>query len=72
MSEGIRPAGRVTPAEPMRVQPTREQTNQSRREPSRRSQPRHQPLPAPEAEEPLHTHDGGALDPEPQQLDVEI
>jgi hypothetical protein len=72
MSEGIRPAARITPTEPMRVQPTREQANQSQREPSKRPQPRRPPTPAPEAEEPLHTPDGGTLDPEPQQLDVEI
>ena len=72
MSEGIRPAGRVTPAEPVRVQPMREQSNQSRREQAKRLPSRRPPTPVPEAEEPLHTPDGGALDPEPQQLDVEI
>jgi hypothetical protein len=72
MSEGIRPAARITPTEPMRVQPTREQANQSQREPSKRPQPRHQPLPALEAEEPLRNADGFTPDTEPQQLDVEI
>jgi hypothetical protein len=72
MSEGIRPAARITPTEPMRVQPTREQSNQSRREQAKRLPSRRPPTPVSEAEEPLHTPDGGTLDPEPQQLDVEI
>ena len=72
MSEGIRPAARIPPAEPLRVQPMREQSNQSRREQVKRSQPHRQLPPVPEAEEPLHAADGFALDPVPQQLDVEI